>query len=288
MKSIFSPEYPGVNGLLSFISLWFGFALLLLGPPPSQAVVPIPDHVIYGTIAIQNRAVTNNSAGTNVIIEAHRSSDGQLLTSYQMGSSTSQGKLFYALRVPMEDAPASSPDFAEPGDLLTLIVKKLNVVQFTSTNFPVVSGVALRMDFGASVDSDGNGAPDGWELLYFGTIGGNLNGDSDHDGVSDLAEYIAGTSPTDPSDVFRLYSTATGNNQVQISFDTRLAQGVGYEGRTRYYALETATNFAVASWRTVTNYSRIQGANQTVVYTTSATNALAPTFFRARVWLEGP
>lgn len=63
---------------------------------------------------------------------------------------------------------------------------------------------------------------------------------------------------------------------------------MGYEGRTRYYALETATNFASASWRVVTNYSRIKGTNQFAVYCSqpTATNSIA--FFPARVWLEGP
>jgi hypothetical protein len=264
------------------------FALAFLFAIPARSTVPIPDVVIYGTIAIQNRAVTNNTAGTNVVIEAHRTSDNQLLASYQMGSSTSQGKLFYALRVPMEDAPASSSSLAEPNDALTLIVKKVNAVQFTTNNIPATSGTALRVDFGASVDADGNGVPDGWETANLGTSGGDLSLDTDHDGISDLAEYILGTSPTDSNDVFRLYSTnLISSRQMQITFNTKSAQGAGYEGRTRYYALETTTNFVAGPWNTVTNYSRIMGSNQSVNYT-NGFNPSAPAWFRARVWLEGP
>jgi len=287
MKTSTAELSPGLGTFLKrcLFSLALGGAAF--ASQPAWAVVPIPDQVFYGTIAIQNRAVTNNVAGTNVVIEA-RTSDGRLLASYRMGTSTNQGRLFYVLRIPMEDAPASSPDFADPGDTLTLLVKKVNTVQFTSNSVSLVSGVATRMDFGISVDTDNNGVPDAWEMAYFGTTGNNLNGDRDHDGVSDYAEYVAGTSPTDPNDVFRLSSTNRVDHQVQISFTAKLAQGPGYDGRTRYYSLETTTNAATPTWRAVTNYSRLQGNNQTVEYLTGITNADTPAFFRGRVWLEGP
>jgi hypothetical protein len=267
-------------------SVLLGCAVLFLTAVAASAVVPLPDQIFYGTIAIQNKAVTNNTAGTNVLIEARRASDGALLASYRMGTTTTQGKLFYALRVPMEDAPASDPTLGQPGDPIVLTVKKLNVVQFTSTNIPIESGYALRLDFGSTVDLNGDGVPDGWEAQYFGTQTNNLLGDSDHDGISDWAEYVAGTSPLDTNDVLHVYSQHTGN-QLQISFHTITADGIGYEGRTRYYALEAATNFGAAnSWQNITNYSRIKGTNQTVIYNPIGTPT--PVFFRARVWLEGP
>jgi hypothetical protein len=277
-----------VPGVTRRILSSLGLALLTFAAQRTRAIVPIPDQIGYGTIAISNLTVTNNAAGTNVVIEAHRASDGQLLASYTMGTSTSQRDLFYVLRVPMEDAPASAPSFAQPNDPLIFTVKQLDAVQFTSTNYPAESGVAFRLDFGASPDAHKNGAPDGWELQYFGSSGHDLSQDTDHDGVSDLAEYIAGTSPVDPNDVFRLYSQSTANEELQISFYALAAQGVGYEGRTRYYALETASNLAPDSWQTVPNYGRIQGANKTVTYTASPNNGNSPAFFRARVWLEGP
>lgn len=274
-----------IRPALPFGQLLTGLFILLSGWN-ACATVPIPDQVIYGTIAIQNKAVTNNAAGTNVLIEARRASDNYLLASYRMGTSTNQGKLYYVLRVPMEDAPASAVELAEPSDQVILTVKKSNVTQFTSTNLPIASGLALRIDFGSSVDTDGDGVPDGWEMTYFGTPIGNLNGDSDHDGISDLAEYIAGTSPINSNDVFKVEADFVTNRMMHVSFQANAASGIGYEGKTRYYGLEFRTNLTSSIWNSVTNYSRVRGTSQTVVYETATTNGAPMQFFRARVWLE--
>jgi hypothetical protein len=66
-------------------------------------------------------------------------------------------------------------------------------------------------------DSDGDGLPDWWENLYFG---GNAdpNADPDHDGVSNLREYVAGTDPTDPNSLFefiKIEALPAGETKVQ-------------------------------------------------------------------------
>lgn len=51
-----------------------------------------------------------------------------------------------------------------------------------------------------AADSDGDGMPDAWELNHFGNLSHDGTGDYDGDGVTDLAEYRAGTDPLNPND----------------------------------------------------------------------------------------
>ncbi|HWB06579.1 MAG TPA: LamG-like jellyroll fold domain-containing protein [Verrucomicrobiales bacterium] len=46
------------------------------------------------------------------------------------------------------------------------------------------------------IDSDGDGLADGWEMAQFGNLDQNGTGDFDNDGISNRAEYAAGTSAT--------------------------------------------------------------------------------------------
>ena len=51
-------------------------------------------------------------------------------------------------------------------------------------------------------DVNANGLPDGWEIQHFGTLGVDPSADADHDGTSNLMEYLAGTNPTNAQSVF--------------------------------------------------------------------------------------
>ena len=48
-------------------------------------------------------------------------------------------------------------------------------------------------------DTDADGLPDAWELLYFGSLAQTASGDFDGDGYSNLQEYQAGTLPNNSS-----------------------------------------------------------------------------------------
>jgi len=52
-------------------------------------------------------------------------------------------------------------------------------------------------------DVNGNGLPDGWEIQNFGALGVDPNADPDHDGETNLMEYLAGTDPNSAGSVFR-------------------------------------------------------------------------------------
>lgn len=72
------------------------------------------------------------------------------------------------------------------------------------------------------LDADGDGMPDGWENLYAflnTTNAADAALDHDGDGLSNLAEYLAGTLPDDPLSYLKLTSiTVGGTSGVQITW----------------------------------------------------------------------
>lgn len=79
-------------------------------------------------------------------------------------------------------------------------------------DFSLVGDWSLPTPFQINMtqDSNTNGIPDWWELQYFGNLSQPANGDYDHDGVSNYAEYIADTNPTNALSYLHL----TGINPV--------------------------------------------------------------------------
>lgn len=68
-------------------------------------------------------------------------------------------------------------------------------------------------------DSNTNGIPDWWELQYSGSIHGlPADGDTDLDGQSNLAEWIARTDPTHAASRFGITAINWSNNLVALSF----------------------------------------------------------------------
>ena len=60
-------------------------------------------------------------------------------------------------------------------------------------------------DIVATLDADGDGIPDAWEIEYFGLPSNCVaTNDADHDGQSNLEEYIAETNPTNASSRFEI------------------------------------------------------------------------------------
>jgi len=73
---------------------------------------------------------------------------------------------------------------------------------------------SFDIDAVAFLDSDGDGLPDWWELLYFGSAtGAAATVDTDGDGLTNLEEYLAGCHPDNPD---------TNGNGVPDGIDARL------------------------------------------------------------------
>jgi len=66
-----------------------------------------------------------------------------------------------------------------------------------------------------SPDSFGIGIPDWWQLAHFGYIGIDPNADSDHDGESNYAEFLAGTNP---NSFLRFTEISLQTNSVRLTW----------------------------------------------------------------------
>ena len=95
-------------------------------------------------------------------------------------------------------------------------------------------------------DIDGNGLPDPWERLHFGRIGVDPLADPDGDGMSNLAEYKAGTNPLDFQSQFafiRVRSQA-GGIRVEWSSVTNRTYVVQRSGQVLAGYQDVATGLA--------------------------------------------
>jgi hypothetical protein len=121
-------------------------------------------------------------------------------------------------------------------------------------------------------DTDGNGLPDWWELKYFGVLTGtDPNADPDHDGVSNLNEYLAGTNPTNAASYFHIVSVTRGSpTKILVTCEP----GKFY---TLFWVDDIATN-----WNVVAGQYRIPSSVEGVIELDDATSA-TNRFYRVKL-----
>ena len=120
----------------------------------------------------------------------------------------------------------------------------------------------------------GDGIPDTWRLLYFGTVSNLLsaaNLDADGDGASNWQEYVAGTNPMDPTSVLQLMPIAPSPN-FTVQWPT-------VPGKT--YQVQSSTSLFSTNWTTTA--SNLAGTGQIMQLSDTNTPAPPARFYRAQV-----
>lgn len=81
-------------------------------------------------------------------------------------------------------------------------------------------------------DADRDLLDDAWEEEFFGGTERDGNGDFDLDGQSDLAEFLSGTNPTDPTSLFRVAAVQSlPEGGVSVTWHSVL--GLNYQLQSR-------------------------------------------------------
>jgi len=93
----------------------------------------------------------------------------------------------------------------------------------------------------APTDSDADGMPDAWELNHFGNLAHDGTDDFDGDGISDLAEFLAGSDPRNGNDGLRV--------ELVIDAGTLNVRFLALAGQT--YSVQYKTTLIGGSWLTL-------------------------------------
>jgi len=127
------------------------------------------------------------------------------------------------------------------------------------------------------IDANHNGISDAWEKYYFGSAGTNRTRftDSDGDGMSDYAEFIAGTNPTNPaSKLVFLGATLLSSNRVQVEWAAIPGRLYQVEASS-FLSSATLPRLSGSSDRATGNFSLHMDAPANMTYAVQASTNLS-------------
>ena len=123
------------------------------------------------------------------------------------------------------------------------------------------------------LDLNHNGISDAWEMDYFGAVVTNRTAatDTDHDGMSDYAEFIAGTNPTNAASRFYFTGESSVSNHL-VSMHWTVATN-------RLYQINTSSN--LMNWTPLTGW--LQATDSPTMTYTATNTGIRARFYRVQV-----
>lgn len=221
-----------------------GIVALLTFSRELGAFPPGPHYTIYGIVRDQVGA-TLAVEGATILLLRENVEIGRAPIAPQPGF---EGN--YDLAISIDQNRAGSRTYAHTAvaaqGVYSLAVemngKRFYPIEVSGTLRAGNGGERVRLDLNLGADTDGDGLPDAWEewQLYQaghrpGANGWDLSlisrdGDFDHDGVSNLTEYRAGTFAGDATERFELRITGKTSTAVQFEFFAITGKAYGIEG----------------------------------------------------------
>jgi hypothetical protein len=251
------------------------------------AGIPEPGLVLYGTV--RNTADNNARVVSGTLRWQFRKVSSGRTVTVTAALTNIIDQFSFVVQVPSETIIAGFDISADALDLtptaaafdwsaVTLDSRPVTFATASPSSGNIAStdrGSLVRVDLLVNIpitDRDGNGLPDDWEMRFFGYVGVNPNGDEDHDGMSNLAEYRAGTDPTDPNSFLKFISySAVPGGGFRVVWSS-------VEGRL--YTLERSTNL-LSKFTAITNH--IAATPPTNSYLDSGATGAGPYFYRLRL-----
>jgi len=123
------------------------------------------------------------------------------------------------------------------------------------------------------VDANNNNISDAWEMYYFGSVATNRTDltDTDHNGMTDYAKFIAGLNPTNPAALFHFTGETVNPNRLVQIYWTCVTN--------RLYQVNVSSN--LASWSPVTGW--LQASNNPTMNFTISNTGQRTQFYRVQV-----
>jgi hypothetical protein len=222
----------------------------------------------YDPEILSLEGITNGGLGQTFAIE-HGTSEGQVRVAAVSDNALAGGSGALVVLSFRANAGAA-PGMASP---IALADRRLGgqygrdlawsgTVTHTNGNVRVVS---------ATDDQDANGLPDWWEEWYFGSpTGADPAADADGDGMTNAAEFMAGTDPLDANSRLAVTAMSAGPGGFSMTFPTVVG---------KVYAVEYSES--LAAWSVLT--SGIAGTGGDIQFNDSSTSGAAQRFYRVQV-----
>jgi hypothetical protein len=195
--------------------------------------IPEPDLVLYGSV-INVRSNANIRLGYGPLTWIFQPTVGGASITASCILTNIDDDLCYILRIPCETLVPGFPASANTIPLTptatsynrSQVTWYSNLLSFADSSFASTAvstsdrGRIERIDLeiSAPIVFDGNGLPVDWEMFFFGRTGVDPLADPDGDGLSNMAEYLAGTDPT--TFTLRFSGIQVGNRVISMQWQS--------------------------------------------------------------------